>query len=194
MRSKHLLSFGLLALLGLLLPSTAPADTFDWTVTTTFGLSGSGMLTATPVANTDYDLVSSMTGTFLNTDGTTDTVTGVLPSGVGDLFGQDNLIYPAGDGGAFPGAVVDSVGLGFSLFFPSRSTTTSHGIVFACDSSSPCSPPYFFALANSPFDGTFAITPVSTPMGTPEPGTLSLLLSGPMVFGLLAVRRCLRHA
>jgi hypothetical protein len=175
MRFKMFFLLALTVVFGSLFGKVTAADTFDWTVTTNFGLSGSGVLTATAVPNTDYDLVTSFDGAFTQGAASYDVI-GPFASGTNNRTGQDNFLYPTGDGGPFPGAVLDLGGLGVD------ESAQGGGIISACAS---CAGGYFFFF-NSPFDGTFSIAPAA--VATPEPGTLALLLLGLIPLGLLRRR------
>lgn len=179
MRS-NVFSLALLVLLALLLPNNAAGDTFDWTFTgssaTSFG--GSGVLTATSVPGTDYDIVTSMSGTLGRVDGVTMDITGVVAPGV---RGNDNLIYPAGDGAAFSGALLDQFGILFDgpVFGPNVVPGDAEWFIFAVNPPPDC--PQCYLVAPPLVAGTFAITQANAP----EPGTFGLILEGLMAIGLL---------
>lgn len=180
MRLKLLSIFALVGLNCLAFPKATVADSFDWTFVTN-GVIGSGTLVASPVNGTDYDLVTSITGTIEG-----QAITGLLVPGTYLL--NDNFIYPEENGGNAPFAngFVDDFGISFS------SATLDWNIDFfedQCGSVACLGPAY--GVVSGLFNigvgtgGTFTLAPASAP----EPGAISLLLSGLLGFGLLAVMR-----
>lgn len=186
MRLKLFPVFPILLVVYLVLPNTARADSFDWIWSGSD--TGNGTLTATPVSGTDHELVTSMTGTF---DGLT--ITGLLP--LDTLLGNDNLIFPAQNGGPLGKTFLDFLGVSFHVTIGTPGMDWNFASNFGCQGPvcAGCDPsdsrPCVFYAANtlpqnlfSELPGTFTLTSVAAP----EPGTLSLLLPGLITFGLLA--------
>jgi len=181
-RLKIPLFLGLLGLFCLILPSTARADSFDWTYQGTMLLSGvlssgSGELTTTDA------VITELSGTFNGL-----TIASLVPPG--GLFGNDNVLL-------IPPAPLYVTQNGFSFL---DSAGDQINIYAAFGTQCRCGPAGCVCVPDNLYDsisddgnsdlGNFTLTPV---LATPEPAAMAMLLPTVLGFGLLLVWRRFRN-
>ena len=169
------LFFGLLGFLCLLLPNSATADSFDWTYQGTMfpivpGIldSGGGELTTT------NGVITEVSGTFNGL-----AIVALVPPG--GLFANDNLLLiPPAPLFVTPGgfSFLDSAGTQFNIY-------ASLGTQCTCGPSGCVCVPYnlYGSIADNGINndlGNFTLTPIATP----EPAAMAMLLPAALGFGL----------
>jgi len=164
-------SFGFLALLWLLLPANAKADTYDWQYQGTSSNLGNGLLSSGSGELTAVNgVITGLSGTFNGV-----TIAGLLAPNA--FVGNDNLLLFPGQPYLTTGGVsfVDSNYTQINMY--ASTGTDNFGNTFFV---------YASIEDNQLFNdiGNFTLEPIATP----EPGTSALLFTGMLGLGLLA--RC----
>jgi hypothetical protein len=169
LRLNRPLFFGLLGVLCLLLPSTAKADSFDWTYQGTEFLtgllsSGGGEL------NTTDGVITGISGTFNGL-----AITALLAPGVS--FGNDNVLQ-------IPPAPLYVTPNGFSFLDSAGDQINIYAALGTECFPSPCVPENFYASISDDGNSDLGNFTLTTVMITPEPGTATMLLSAVLFLGL----------
>ena len=169
LRLSRPLFFGLLGLLCLLLPSSAKADSFDWTYQGTLLLAGE-LSSGSGELNTTDGVITGLSGTFNGL-----AITALLSPGA--AFGNDNLLQ-------IPPAPLYVTPNGFSFLDSAGDQINIYAALGTTCIGSFCFPDNSYASIS--FDGNsdlgnFTLAPV---MATSEPGTTTMLLPAVLFFGL----------
>jgi hypothetical protein len=172
---KMLYSVGLVGLFFLMLPKAARADDFDFSIT-----------------NTDGTTPGTITGEIfgLTNDGTAGSATEVLITG-----------YPAGDASIIGSSSLNATSWDDQLdnSFTETGGSITSAIFWAIDGTNPDTPDLFIGIEGANgfsipgtaagtynYGGTDGITFTAV---TPEPGTISLMMTGVGLLGVMVVLR-----